>query len=537
MNKKKSLLKRLTAVSIVFILLMALSGITAMADNTSLPDQVALSWTASPQTTQTVSWRAKASEGKVQYMKESEKTDNFSGAMEKAAQSSTLYDEYYHFEVQLDNLEPRTAYVYRVGNGSLWSKTFSFETEALSTEKFTFMDLGDVQEGEDTSEFKKLLEHAYTNYPDIKFSLANGDLIDDPTSSKQWEKFYEAAEGTFDHIPLFTAFGNHESEDNALYYKSMVLPQNGPEGYKEQFYSFDYGNAHFVVLNSNAMGNSVQCQPLLDWLSSDLEQSNKKWKFAVFHHPPYGVNSGNSGDKERAAMIQEKWLPILEDNGVDMVFVGHQHMYMRTYPIKNGKIQENQADGITYVMENSTDKYYVNPETHDYIQKVYYGSEEGTNIYGIISIDGDMLKLTSLNSDGVIKDEYVINKGKTMDSRVAVSSVKLLDNSFNEINSVASKGNFKIKVHLNNNSSSSQKVQTVVQVRCGDGASSTCGGKILGVVSVNADVPTDGADAYAQFTLPDISEGTAFVDVFVLDEGNVPIDMPYHKFNFTVSGD
>ncbi len=536
MENKRSLLKRLTAVLTAFIVLMAMNVQMSMADNAFVPDQVALSWIASPQTTQTVVWRSKAADGKVQYMKESQKTNDFSGAMEKAAQSSSLYGDYNHFEATLENLEPGTSYVYRVGTDNSWSKTASFKTAADDTESFSFMDLGDVQEGENTDPFKELLTQAYTKFPDIRFALCNGDLIDDPESTIEWEAFYKASEGVFDHIPLMTALGNHEGSDSS-YFKSMALPQNGPTGYEEQFYSFDYGNAHFVVLNSNIMGNSDQCQPLIDWLESDLQQNNKKWKFAVFHHPPYGVNSGNSGDDVKAAMMQEKWLPVLEDNGIDMVFVGHQHMYMRTYPMKDGKVQEKQANGITYVMVNSSDKYYVNPETHDYIQKVYYGQEDGTNIYTIINIDGDVLTMTSRNSAGIVKDEYVINKGKAMDSRVAVSSVKLLDNSFNEIMSVPALGSYRLKVHLNNNSSQSQNAQTVIQVRSGDGATATCGGTVLGIVSVNADVATDGADVYADFTLPDGSAGTAYVDAYVLDEGYVPIDAPYCQFSFPVTAD
>ena len=525
MEKKRSLHKRLTAVLMVLMVLMAMNVQAVMADSVAVADQVALSWTASPQTTQTVVWRSTAAAGTVQYMKESQKTADFSGAMEKTAVSSSLNATYNHFEATLEDLEPGTTYVYRVGSDNSWSKTANFTTETADTESFSFMDLGDVQEGESTDPFKELLAQAYANFPDIRFALCNGDLIDEPNSTKEWEAFYKAAEGVFDHIPLMTALGNHEGS-NSSYFKSMVLPQNGPDGYKEQFYSFDYGNAHFVVLNSNFMTNAAEAQPLVDWLKSDLKNSSKKWKFAVFHHPPYGVNAGNSGDETICSMIQEKWLPVLEDGGVDMVFVGHQHMYMRTYPIKDGEVQEKQTDGITYVMVNSSDKYYVNPETHDYIKTVNYGQEDGTNIYSVVKINGNVLTLTSMCTDGSVKDNYVINKSSTVDSRVSISSVKFLDETFQEIEEIPESGYFRVKVHLDNNTSQPQNVLAVVQIRYGTGASDEGGGMVLGIVSVNADVATDGADVYTDFTLPEEYEGTAFVDAYVLDEGYVPIDMP-----------
>lgn len=535
MEKNKSLMKRLTAVSTALIILMAMQVQVAMADSAPVPDQVALSWTASPQTTQTVAWRSTAANGKVQYMKDSQKTADFSGSLEKTASASALDATHNHFEAELSNLEPGTTYVYRVGNESSWSKAASFKTEAAATDSFSFMDLGDVQNGEDGVPLKKLLSQALTGYPDIKFALGNGDLIDEPENTKEWEVFYNAAEGVFDHIPLMTSIGNHE-EKKPSYFKSMALPQNGPDGYKEQFYSFDYGNAHFVVLNSNIMGNTTESQPLIDWLKNDLQKSSKKWKFAVFHHPPYGATTGNADDEAKAAMMKEKWLPVLEENSVDMVFVGHQHMYMRTYPMKDGKVQEKQTDGITYVLGNSSNsKYYVNSESHDYIQKVISGQKDGTNIYSMIKINGNVLTLTSMGSDGSVKDTFVINKGKTLDSRVGVSSVKLLNNSFKPLASASAGGSCRMQAHLENHSSQPQNVLALIQIRGGNGATAAGGGKVLGIVSVNADVAMDGADVYADFTLPKNSAGTVFTDVYVLDEGYVPIDTPYRQFSFTVT--
>lgn len=538
MEKRRGMSKRLRALSVLALIAIIAFTIQApAAAGTSGPDEITLSWTGDPQTTQTVAWRdvSGVTAGKVQYIEKSKMTNGFTGAAEKTVSGSALYDGYNHFEATLDGLQPGTVYAYHVGTDGSWSGTATFTTQASGTDHFSFMDMGDVQESEDTSAWKSLLQKACANYPDIKFSLMNGDQIDNPNVSTQWEKFYEAASGVFDHIPMMPALGNHDYENKGMYCKEMALPQNGPDGYKEQFYSFDYGNAHFVVLDSNNMGSTDQCKPIIDWLGNDLKNSTKKWKFAVFHHPPYCVNSGHSDDPQRAAIMLADWVPVLENNSVDMVFVGHQEMYMRTFPIKGGVVQEKQTDGITYVMQNSGTEGYLNPESHDYIKKVLCGEDEGCNNYSIISIDGDVLTLTSRGADGTIRDVYKVNKSKEMDSRVSVGSVKLLDSSFNQIDAVPAGGSCRIQAHLDNYTSKPQTVKAFIQVRSGDGATAASGGKPLGIVSMNADVAVDGADVYADFTMPDVQSGVAYVDVYILDGDNVPVDMPYQKFSFEIN--
>ena len=99
-----------------------------------------------------------------------------------------------------------------------------------------------------------------------------------------------------------------------------------------------------VLDTSNIITDTVK-----QWLQEDLQNTTKGWKFAVFHHPPYQNFDDN---KTIDDALREHWVPILEQNHVDMVFVGHQHVYMRTYPIYQGEVATD-AYGIVYVMGNS----------------------------------------------------------------------------------------------------------------------------------------------------------------------------------------
>lgn len=499
-----------------------------------VPDQIILSWTGDSQTTQAIAWRtgSAVTGSKVQYMQESEKTGDFSGAMETPAVCSEVCAEYKHFEAELVNLVPDTTYVYRVGSENSWSEAKTFTT-AADTDKFSFMYMGDVHIGYDqnsSSVWKQLLDQALTNYPNLKFALQGGDLINETTDYGQWEEFFNTEAGVFDRIPFMTAIGNHEFEDASIYLKSFALPQNGPEGLKEHHYSFDYGTAHFVVLDSNLMGSEGELSKAgQSWLESDLQNSDKTWKFVMFHHPPYGVDSR---DVTQGNMVKASWAPIMERNGVDMVFVGHQHMYMRTYPIYDGEIQERPSQGLTYVLGNAGNKTYLNPEAHDYIAVVKEGSE--ATGYTAINIDGDVLTMTTRGLDGRIMDEFKINKSRDIKSSVAIDNVKLVDSKYQEIVSVSGTGYCHLKAHINNYTSKAQTVDVLFQVRSGSGATAECGGESLGIVSLQSEIPAAGADVYADINLTGVEPGQAYADVYVLDEAGVPIDIPFvYSFNIT----
>ncbi|TEB08018.1 Alkaline phosphatase precursor [Pelotomaculum schinkii] len=499
------------------------------------PEQVILSWTGDPRTTQTIAWRTgdAVTGGKIQYMKESEKTGDFSGALEKEAVSSELYTGFNHFEAQLDSLESGVTYVYRVGCEGGWSEAGAFTT-AADTDKFSFMYMGDLHIGYDPNSagvWKQLLENALTNYPDLKFALQGGDLVDETTDTGQWEEFFNTAAGVFDRIPFMPAIGNHEFENaSSIYLKSFALPQNGPEELKEHHYSFDYGNAHFVVLDSNLMGSEGDLSEAgMNWLESDLQSSDKTWKFVMFHHPPYGVDSR---DATLSDMIKASWAPIMESNGVDMVFVGHQHLYMRTYPISAGVIQERPDQGITYVLGNAGNKTYLQTETHDYIAVVKESS--ASTGYTAINIDGDVLTMTTRGLDGGIMDEFEISKSSDMDSRVAVDSVKLVNSDYQEISAASGSGYCHLKARINNYTSKAQTADVLFQVRSGSGATAEYGGEPLGIVSLQSEIPATGADVYADIILSDVSPGKAYADVYVLDDAGVPINVPF-EYSFDIT--
>lgn len=145
---------------------------------------------------------------------------------------------------------------------------------------------------------------------------------------------------------------NYTSPAAAEAFRASTLVDAG-QGAKRQIdhmgnYSFDYGNAHFVFLDSNphlydaivefspVFAGSQKTFPsypkiLRDWLIRDLDSSKKTWKIVVYHHPAF--SSGNLTLKNNQMRQVTK---VLEDHGVNLVFNGHEHNYQRTQPLRAG---------------------------------------------------------------------------------------------------------------------------------------------------------------------------------------------------------
>ncbi len=357
------------------------------------PEQIILSWTDDPGTTQTITWlMSDKLAARLQYMPAADFGGDFTSASVVEVQGRAFGSSNYRYQADISGLTPDTSYVYRVGSEEAWSDTCSFTT-AADTDDFSFLYIGDVQEG--YTEWKSMLDSINEDYPELKFSLMGGDLSNNAYDEAEWVQFLDAATDYFSQIPLMPTLGNH---DGYMYLQFFALPANGPEGLKQEFYSFDYGNAHFVVLNSGNNTNEAAKQ----WLQADLQSSTKTWNFAMFHHPAYPAFDDNKTIDES---ICENWVPILEANGVDMVFVGHQHQYMRTYPIYQGEIQtEPKAYGIVYLMGNSGSKHYAAGAGFPYIQCEEIGSN-----YQLLKIEGEVLTLTSLKADGELIEVYTID--------------------------------------------------------------------------------------------------------------------------------
>jgi hypothetical protein len=128
------------------------------------------------------------------------------------------------------------------------------------------------------------------------------------------------------YVPLYGIAGNHEhvTDDAAPFRAVFALPGN------ERWYSFDWGQVHFVGLDTEE-----DLDEQAAWLDADLAATDRPWKIVFMHEPPY-----SSGEHGSSASTRAAFAPILEAHGVQLALTGHDHHYERTVPI----------EGVTYVV-------------------------------------------------------------------------------------------------------------------------------------------------------------------------------------------
>ena len=144
---------------------------------------------------------------------------------------------------------------------------------------------------------------------------------------------------------LIRAIGNHE-KNHANYYRYFSLPK------PEYYYSFKYGNAEFFVLDTNTHRDLSAKGEQYRWLDRELAKSEAKWKVCMHHHPVYSSDDDDYGDSWKGSTtsgdVRTRPLATLyEKYGVDLVFNGHVHLYERSWPIRDGKV--DQKAGVIHI--------------------------------------------------------------------------------------------------------------------------------------------------------------------------------------------
>ena len=283
------------------------------------------------------------------------------------------YPERIFYKVDISDLTPGTEYIYRIGDttDNIWSKMYSFKTEDENIESFKFIGItdaqGDVWEN-DYVFLQNTMTAATTAVSDIAFIADIGDETNDGQNENHWDLYFKAMKGISEKIPLMTVVGNHETRGNEVtagknYSLHFNNPNNGADALgsltasdvehectkgvvnniSESVYSFDYGNAHFAVLNTGTDWHYEDTIKILskqaEWLEKDMNASSKKWKIVMFHQGMYPANI-------RSFSTKSALLEVIDKCNIDLVLSGHDHIVSRTYPMKNNLATSFNTDVI-----------------------------------------------------------------------------------------------------------------------------------------------------------------------------------------------
>jgi hypothetical protein len=384
--------------------------------------------------------------------------------------------------VNIVGLEPNTEYYYAVSDGNTvlagGDMNHRFRTSPVigTVQPIRAWVIGDFGKGNDKQMDVKeaFLDHVGDDMPDLWLWLGD-NAYDDGTDDEFQYKVFGAQYGygeVFPRVPFMATPGNHDygsvlniltgadpTTHDGPYFDIVDVPTNGeiggvPSGY-ELYYSYDYGNVHFVSMNSEIGSifsgswdwvgaspfNSFNTSPFTDWLHADLQANDKPWVVAYVHQPPHTDGSHDSDAFWEVYMkaMRDNIMPILESYGVDLVLAGHSHVYERSFLINDFYGTPSEFDPSQHIVDGSSGRLslgepyikYTDGPTPNFGTMYIVQGNSGSNdsdaslqhpamYYGhgcdtcvgstMLYINGDTLSGYYLTKDGEILDDWAIIK-------------------------------------------------------------------------------------------------------------------------------
>jgi len=312
--------------------------------------------------------------------------------------------------INVTGLKPHTVYHYQVvsrlpSGEEVTSKDAVFRVAPDAHTPFTFAVYGDsrhpaMSDGTwDTH--AKVAQAIHMARPDLV--LHTGDLTLDGRQHKRWlTEFFGPAKLLLTDTPVYVAIGNHEANAHWFYDFFSFPPP-------EDYYSFDYGNTHFVALDSytNVKGVAEYAVVGRDtaeyrWLVKDLRSSKARWKVVFLHQPIY--DSSFQSDPQ-SIQLRQTLSPVFEKYGVDIVFNGHDHLYERSYPMRGGKVDLKR--GIPYITTGGG-----GAEPHQFVQKKaeFIATGQVVPHYCVVNVTAGSLDMRVFDLEGRLIDSLTLTK-------------------------------------------------------------------------------------------------------------------------------
>ncbi len=352
--------------------------------------------------------------------------------------------------VALSGLSPDTPYFYAIGTPSITlaggdtDHVFRTAPPPGARKPMRIWVIGDSGTANANARAVRDAYAAFAGPRDTDLWLMLGDnAYNDGTDAQYQAAVFDMYPALLARSVLWPTFGNHDSisadslTQSGPYYDIFTLPAAGeagglPSG-TEAYYAFDYGNIHFVCLDSQESDRSPG-SAMLVWLQSDLAATDREWIIAFWHHPPYSKGSHDSDFDPQLAQMRENVLPILEDAGVDLVLTGHSHAYERSFLLDghygpswtlvpamkkdggDGRIGGNGAyrkppggsasnAGAVYVVDGSSGQVGGGALNHP-------AMFVSLNLLGslVLDVDGSRLDATFIDAAGIQRDTFTISK-------------------------------------------------------------------------------------------------------------------------------
>jgi 3',5'-cyclic AMP phosphodiesterase CpdA len=317
-----------------------------------------------------------------------------------------LLTDYYQYQADLTGLSPSTDYFYIPSvNGIDVGAAGDTRFRTAGPGPFKFVVLGDSGWGDPLSEAQGFIaQRIFLEKPALV--VHTGDLVY-PSGSYDYyqKKYFNYYAGTMCSVPFFPCPGNHDYDvPNAAPYLNLhALPSDGvPAGDRGRYYSFDWGNAHFVSIDAHlSLDRAINANgPMLRWLESDLRTTRQFWRIVYFHYPPYAT--GVNVNDPQSLLVRQYMVPIFENYGVQVVLSGHEHSYQRSMPIRKSNIVAAGIGTSYFTSGGGGAILYPVPD------KTMVASKKSAYHYMTVTVEGTRMTIRSIQHDGVEIDNYTL---------------------------------------------------------------------------------------------------------------------------------
>lgn len=373
--------------------------------------------TADPTNSATIMWQSEElrQEVRVEYRKAGDK---------KVAWASASHEMYGLSEKQirictahLEKLEANTRYDYRLVSGDAASSWQSMKTAGYGSIEAIIV--CDSQCGNDYGDWKATIHAAADRHPGADFIADLGDIVDIGQSDWHWREWYDGIDDLLPRYIFVPVMGNHECYDtqwkNSLptgYLQQFSLPVNGSRKFLGYYYSFNYGPAHFLVLNTQFQELDDLRPGLLkeelSWMREDMAKSTRPWNIVLMHKDILSYNEYNPYTKGIGGLndIAHDFMEIFDAMGIDLVLTGHMHTYRNRGHIYGFKPSDH---GPVYVLCGlSGNAHYDVPLDPDF-DRVSAPQPETDN-YVTLDISPHALRLRCYLPDGTLLDDMSLAK-------------------------------------------------------------------------------------------------------------------------------
>lgn len=394
-------------------------------------------------------------------------TDNTTTISGTSSEYKKINDElYYANKVTVSDLKENTTYYYQYLCDGVWSDTYHFTTG--DTENFSIMYVGDPQIGSskgqipaetdtaqtadiaarnDAYSWNTTLTAALSDHPEIDWVISAGDQINNTSDDNGQELEYAGflSADALTSLPIAPTIGNHDSKyANFQNHFNVANPyteeENATPAGNDYYYS--YGNALFIVLNTNNY-NVASHEKLIN--KAIQSNPNATWKVVTFHQDIYG--SGKDHSDSDGMILRTQLTTLMDKYDIDVVLQGHDHTYSRSYMLTSdgqthtsydntalkdateAQLAEFQKQNLCYSIADKTQGTVNNPNGVLYMEA---NSSTGSKYYNLISTQQDYIAARSqtwtptysvidITKDSFTINTYDVNTGKALDQSFTIT--------------------------------------------------------------------------------------------------------------------